>query len=100
MKKECGVTYSLCEHDIIEREVVATTDGMCPICMKKKIEELEGKKKTWFEKMVDEHKGTPLFEAESKILELEEENCKLNRRIEKLEREIQHMIDKRGRRGD
>ena len=59
----------------------------------------EAKKKTWFEKMLDEQKGTPLFEAEGKILELEEENCKLNRRIEELEREMQHMIDKRGRRG-
>ena len=60
----------------------------------------EAMKKTWFEKMLDEQKGTPLFEAEGKILELEEENCKLNRRIEELEREMQHMIDKRGRRGD
>ena len=33
MKKECRV----------ERQVVATTDGMCPLCMKKKIEELEAK---------------------------------------------------------
>ena len=43
MKKQCKVAYFLCEHDLGEREIAATTDGMCPICMKKKIEELEAK---------------------------------------------------------
>ena len=51
--------------------------------MKDKIE--EAKKKTWFEKMLDEQKGTPLFEAEGKILELEEDNYKLNKKIGSLE---------------
>jgi len=74
-----------CSHDLTEREIAVTADGMCPLCMKKKIDELEGKKKTWFEKMVDEQKGTPLFEAEGKILELEEENYKLKKKIEELD---------------
>ena len=74
-----------CKHDLVEREIAVTLDGMCPLCMKKKIEELEAKKKTWFEKMLDEQKGTPLFEAEGKILELEEENYKLKKKKEELE---------------
>jgi len=73
-----------CKHDLAEREIAVTADGMCPFCMQVKIDELEGKKKTWFEKMVDEQKGTPLFEAEGKILELEEENYKLKKKIEEL----------------
>jgi predicted DsbA family dithiol-disulfide isomerase len=30
-----------CTHDIVEREIAVTSDGMCPLCMRKRIEELE-----------------------------------------------------------
>lgn len=41
----------------------------------------------WFKKMLREVKKNPLFEAEGLIIELEEENIKLKKRVEELESE-------------
>jgi hypothetical protein len=50
-------------------------------------------KHTWLEKMIDEQKGDPLFEAEVEIIELEIKNAALKKRVEELEQHLKEETD-------